>query len=52
MKLEEIRSISIVNIEKLEVFAQNPLFERDKVFNASTAAGNLSDWIRAVLNSY
>ncbi|CAK86503.1 unnamed protein product (macronuclear) [Paramecium tetraurelia] len=52
MKLEEIRSINIVNIEKLEVFSQNPLFERDKVFNASTAAGNLSDWIRAVLNSY
>lgn len=31
---------------------KNPLFEKDRVFNASTAAGNLAQWIRAVLSAY
>ena len=31
---------------------QNPLFEKDKVMNASKAAGNLSLWIRAVVDTY
>ena len=31
---------------------QNPLFEKDKVMNASKAAGNLSCWIRAVVDTY
>lgn len=30
----------------------NPLFEKEKVFNASKAAGNLSQWIRAVVDTY
>ena len=30
----------------------NPLFEKDKVMNASKAAGNLSLWIRAVVDTY
>jgi dynein heavy chain len=28
------------------------LFEKEKVFNASRAAGNLSLWIRAVVDTY
>ena len=28
------------------------MFEREKVFNASKAAGNLSLWIRAVIDTY
>jgi dynein heavy chain len=31
---------------------QNPLFEKEKVFNASKAAGNLSQWIRAVVDTF
>ena len=31
---------------------QNPLFEKEKVMNASKAAGNLSLWIRAVVDTY
>ena len=30
---------------------QNPLFEKEKVFNASKAAGNLSLWLRAVVDT-
>ncbi|CAD8045721.1 unnamed protein product [Paramecium sonneborni] len=52
MKIEEIRAINPTKIQKLSVFIQNPLFERDKVFNASMAAGNLADWIRAVYSTY
>lgn len=29
-----------------------PDFEKDKVFNASKAAGSLSLWIRAVIDTY
>ena len=29
-----------------------PDFEKDKVFNASKAAGSLSLWIRAVVDTY
>jgi len=39
-------------IVKLQYFVKNPLFEKDRVFNASTAAGNLAQWIRAVLSAY
>ncbi|CAD8044294.1 unnamed protein product [Paramecium primaurelia] len=52
MKLEEIRSIKLNNIQKLQIFVLNPLFEKEKVFNASKAAGNLAQWIRAVLETY
>lgn len=52
MKIEEIRAISPQTIAKLQNFSLNPLFDKDKVFNASTAAGNLAEWIRAVLATY
>jgi dynein heavy chain, axonemal len=39
-------------VAKLKQFNQNPLFEKEKVFNASKAAGNLSLWIRSVLETY
>ncbi len=39
-------------MEKLKNFLTNPLFEKEKVFNASKAAGNLSLWIRAVVETY
>lgn len=31
---------------------QKPDFEKEKVFGASKAAGSLSLWIRAVVNTY
>jgi len=31
---------------------QKPEFEKEKVFTASKAAGSLSLWIRAVVNTY
>lgn len=52
MKIDEIRAISPQTIAKLQNFSLNPLFDKDKVFNASTAAGNLAEWIRAVLATY
>jgi len=52
LKENEIRNIPPKNIEKLKAFATNPLFDKDKVFNASKAAGNLSLWLRAVMNTY
>jgi len=51
-KEENIRSIPERCVEKLKAFCKNPLFEKDKVFNASKAAGNLSLWVRAVVNTY
>jgi len=42
MKEDQIRAIPKNNIEKLQNFVKNPLFEKEKVFNASKAAGNLS----------
>ncbi|EAS04067.1 axonemal dynein heavy chain (macronuclear) [Tetrahymena thermophila SB210] len=51
-KEDKIKSIPKEKVEKLKVFVQNPLFEKDKVFNASKAAGNLSLWIRAVIQTY
>jgi dynein heavy chain, axonemal len=52
MKIDAIRAIHPSKIAKLQVFIQNPLFEREKVFNASMAAGNLAEWVRAVLATY
>lgn len=49
---ECIKNIPASKIAKLKNFAKNPLFEKDKVFNASKAAGNLSLWIRAVVDTY
>lgn len=46
---DRIKSINPVKIEKLKTFMKNPLFEEEKILNASTAAANLSKWIRAVV---
>lgn len=51
-KDESIKAMAPAKISKLKVFLQNPLFEKEKVFNASKAAGNLSLWIRAVVDTY
>jgi dynein heavy chain len=47
-----IKAIPQAKINKLKLFVQNPMFEKEKVFNASKAAGNLSLWIRAVVDTY
>ena len=39
-------------MQKLKQFVTQPDFEKDKVFNASKAAGSLSLWIRAVVDTY
>lgn len=52
MKIDEIRAINPQIIAKLQNFSLNPLFDKEKVFNASTAAGNLAEWIRSVLATY
>jgi dynein heavy chain len=36
----------------LKTFSQKPEFEKEKVFTASKAAGSLSLWIRAVVDTY
>jgi len=36
----------------LKNFSQKPEFEKEKVFTASKAAGNLALWIRAVVDTY
>jgi len=51
-KEDQILAISEKNVEKLKHFVKNPLFEKEKVFNASKAAGNLSLWVRAVVDTY
>lgn len=49
---DRIKSINPAKIEKLKTFMKNPLFEEEKILNASTAAANLSKWIRAVVQTY
>ena len=49
---ETIKAIPLAKINKLKVFIANPIFEKEKVFNASKAAGNLSLWIRAVVDTF
>lgn len=51
-KEDQIKGIGSVRIGKIKNFLNNPLFEKDKVFNASKAAGNLSLWIRAVVDAF
>ena len=51
-KEDQIKAIPQAKILKLKNFMQNPLFEKEKVFNASKAAGNLSLWIRALVDVY
>ena len=42
----------IQNINQLKQSVTQPDFEKAKVFNASKAAGSLSLWIRAVVDTY
>lgn len=49
---DKIKAIPDRNIQKLKTFIQKPEFEKDKVFTASKAAGSLSLWIRAVVDTY
>lgn len=49
---DKIKAIPPKNINKLQTFITQPDFEKDKVFNASKAAGSLSLWIRAVVDTY
>lgn len=49
---ERIKAINPVKIDKLKTFIKNPLFDEDKIVNASTAAANLSKWIRAIVQTY
>jgi dynein heavy chain, axonemal len=49
---DKIKTIPDRNIQKLKLFIQKPEFEKDKVFSASKAAGSLSLWIRAVVDTY
>lgn len=51
-KEDKIKAIPATKIAKLKNFIQNPLFDKDKVLNASKAAYNLSLWIRAVVSTY
>lgn len=51
-KEDSVRNMSEKNIEKLKIFMKNPNFEKEKVFNASQAAGNLALWIRAVVDTF
>ena len=50
-KEDQIKGIPQAKILKLRAFMLNPMFEKEKVFNASKAAGNLSLWIRAVVDT-
>ena len=49
---DKIKAIPEKNIQKLKQFVTQPDFEKEKVFNASKAAGSLSLWIRAVVDTY
>ncbi len=49
---DKIKSIPERNIQKLKAFSQKPQFQKQKVFTASKAAGSLSLWIRAVVDTY
>ena len=49
---EKIKAIPERNINKLKQFITKPEFEKEKVFTASKAAGSLSLWIRAVVDTY
>jgi len=49
---EKIRKISHERIDKLYSILNQPEFEKDKVFKSSTAAGNLSIWIRTVIETH
>lgn len=47
-KEDKISEIKPESIEKLKILIKDPLFDKDKVFASSEAAGNFSMWIRAV----
>jgi dynein heavy chain len=52
IKIEQIRAMPPGKVSKLKQFVTNPLFDKERVFNASKAAGNLALWIRSVLETY
>ncbi|KRX01956.1 hypothetical protein PPERSA_07601 [Pseudocohnilembus persalinus] len=52
VKEDKIREIRPESIEKLNKLLKDPLFEKEKVFGSSEAAGNFSMWIRAVFETY
>lgn len=49
---DKIKAIPEKNVGKLKQFVTKPEFEKEKVFTASKAAGSLSLWIRAVIDTY
>jgi dynein heavy chain len=51
-KEDKIREIEEVRIKKLERLFQEPQFEKDKIIQASSAAHNLSLWIKAVFDTH
>lgn len=51
-KENKIQEVKPESIEKLKILIQDPLFDKDKVFASSEAAGNFSMWIRAVQETY
>ena len=51
-KEEKIRRISNQRVQKLYMIMKMPEFEKERVFNSSTAAGNLSIWIRTVIETH
>ena len=49
---EQIKAIPPQKVAKLKHLIEDKDFEADKIFNASQAAGNLSEWIRACVMTY
>lgn len=39
-------------MEELKKITQKPEFHEDRVFKASSAAGNLSIWMRAIVETF
>jgi dynein heavy chain len=51
-KEDKIKAIPEKKVEKLKEFMQKPIMKKEIVFNASKAAGNLSLWMKAVVDTY
>ena len=49
---DSIKSIPPGKVAKLKNLINDKEFDADKIFNASTAAGNLAEWIRACVMTY
>ena len=55
VKSYDVKKISMIDnktIERLKGMLNDPNFEEETVFRASSSAGNLSLWIRAVVQTY